>query len=303
MYGGFAALFRKPPKPEPDRKKAKVHRNAAVSLDEKLDQGERIYGFLARHWGEEKAVECARHVLRTHLIECGRPAEDDADEKDSLMPYGFWQRYFKEVLNLKYSRTDSGKRKKMWGCLAVYLDRKGSSGKTRVAMRDGRKGASKRNSGSSLNAVKGVGLSFALLQWFVDEMGSLQARSDSEILLNKAREMRQWLIDHEEVEESDLPKLVDAAGRQWLRRWRLKYNISLKHHWDRLKVSWPKIKKRVEVLLTNIFRHCPPNRYSVFRRAPPPPPYKLQMCFSAAGMQDTRDQKGIIKQRPPQSPT
>ena len=227
MYGGFAALFRQPPKPEPDRKKAKVHRNVAVPLDEKLDQGERIYGLLARHWGDEKAVECGRHVLRTHLIECGRPANDDAEENGSLMPHGFWQRYFKEVLNLKYNRSDSGKRKKMRGCLAEYLDRKGSSGKTRVAMRDGRKGASKRNSGSSHNAVKGVGLAFALLQWFVDELGSLQARSDSEMLLNQAREMRQWLIDHEEVEESDMPKLEDAAGRMWLGRWRRHYNICL----------------------------------------------------------------------------
>ena len=51
---------------------------------------------------------------------------------------------------------------------------------TRVAARGERKGTSCRSSGGAYNALKGAGgLWHALLQWFVDALGKVKARSDS----------------------------------------------------------------------------------------------------------------------------
>ena len=73
------------------------------------------------------------------------------------------------------------------------------------------------------------------------------------MLMNKARELRQILLD-DNWSEMDLPKLEGDAGRQWFRRWRLQYGIVKKVVGMRLKVSWKKVKSRVAVLLGNIFR-------------------------------------------------
>ena len=69
---------------------------------------------------------------------------------------------------------------------------------TRVGMRGERSGKSYRNSGAARNALKGGGgLWHALLQWFVDELQFLSTRSDSPLLLDKAQEMRRYLIEEE----------------------------------------------------------------------------------------------------------
>ena len=127
---------------------------------------------------------------------------------------------------------------------------------TRVAARGERKGTSCRSSGGAYNALKGAGgLWHALLQWFVDALGKIKARSDSNMLLDKAREMKRWLIDEEGIPAHSLPKLEPSkTGYAWLHRWRHFYNISKRYHWNRLKVSWKKIKARCYVHLTNIFR-------------------------------------------------
>ena len=75
------------------------------------------------------------------------------------------------------------------------------------------------------------------------------------MLLEKAREMRQFLIDEHGLPASDLPLLEsDNTGYRWVHRWRISYNLSKKYHWNRLKVSWAKIKRRVRTYLTTIFR-------------------------------------------------
>ena len=62
---------------------------------------------------------------------------------------------------------------------------------TRVAARGERKGTSCRSSGGAYNALKGAGgLWHALLQWFVDTLGKTKVRSDVNMLLQKAREMK-----------------------------------------------------------------------------------------------------------------
>ena len=74
-------------------------------------------------------------------------------------------------------------------------------------------------------------------------------------LLDKAREMKKWLIEEEGIPARSQPKLEPSkTGYAWLHRWRHFYNISKRYHWNRLKVSWKKIKARCYVHLTNIFR-------------------------------------------------
>ena len=68
--------------------------------------------------------------------------------------------------------------------------------------------------------------------------------------------MRQKLLDDVSGKwnESNLPILHGNAGHKWFQRWRLRYGISQQVIGMKLKVAWRKIKKRVVVLLTNIFR-------------------------------------------------
>ena len=116
---------------------------------------------------------------------------------------------------------------------------------SRVAMRGERSGKSKRNSGSVRNALKvGGGLWHALLQWFVDEIENIDMRTDSYILLDKVREMKQFIIDENNglsAEELDLPKLEpNNTGFHWFDRWRRWCNSSKRHVWNKLKVIWEK---------------------------------------------------------------
>ena len=79
------------------------------------------------------------------------------------------------------------------------------------------------------------------------------SRADSCLLMKKARELRADLVHHG-WREADLPKLVGNAGHQWFKRWRKMYGIVKKVTGMKLKVSWVKLKRRIRVLLGNIYR-------------------------------------------------
>jgi len=92
-----------------------------------------------------------------------------------------------------------------------------------------------------------------LLQFFIDEIQKLKCRSDSQLLMMHARNLREQLVrDH--WPETDLPKLIGTAGRKWFQRWRSMYNIVKVSVGLKLKVSWKKVQRRVGVLMRNIFR-------------------------------------------------
>ena len=79
------------------------------------------------------------------------------------------------------------------------------------------------------------------------------SRADSNLMMNKARELRASLLDAN-WPETDLPNLEGAAGRKWFQRWRQTYGIVKKVVGMKLKVSWRKVKRRTALLLGNIFR-------------------------------------------------
>ena len=104
-----------------------------------------------------------------------------------------------------------------------------------------------------MNRMLAPGLSSSLLQFFVDEVAALNCRADACLLMNRARELRAELV-HIGWNEKELPKLVGQAGTSWLYRWRKLYGISKRATGMKLKVSWKKIRHRVKVHLTNLFR-------------------------------------------------
>ena len=92
-------------------------------------------------------------------------------------------------------------------------------------------------------------LGFELLQWFVDEIVSLQSRADSGLLLDKACEYRDRLLNLGALPE-ELPKI----SKGWLKRWRKTYGISYRTITCRFKVPRAAAMERIRVMLGNIFR-------------------------------------------------
>ena len=110
------------------------------------------------------------------------------------------------------------KKMQMYRSLRVYVERKQAGASTSAAMRSMRDRGSCRSGGGAFNNQKAKGLGFMLLQYFVDHIQRLMVRSDSEMLLKKARELRADLV-HSGWRESDLPRLIGNAGCKWFKRW------------------------------------------------------------------------------------
>ena len=92
-------------------------------------------------------------------------------------------------------------------------------------------------------------LSYELLQWFVDELLSLKCRADSQLMLDKARELRDHL-KASGVPDSDLPKV----DKHFLYRWRQRFGISQRRITTRFKLPFRTAQERIGVMLGNLFR-------------------------------------------------
>jgi len=245
-----------------------VHRNDAPTLDAQLDYSERIVARLTSDTGAEATARFLEATAKKEIESQRRRSKVDAngsqpsavdltasddDDEDLSVPYGFWMRFMRDELHLTPSRNRKMRLKR---ALKVYAVRVHKGCRTRPAFRGFRDGTSKRSSGGSQNRTKAVGLGFALLQYFVDVVQRLQCRMDSQMMMAEARELRAELLRDVSGRwaDSELPKLIGNAGHKWFERWRKRYNICHKVTGMKLKVAWRKIKNRVFVLLTNIFR-------------------------------------------------
>ena len=90
---------------------------------------------------------------------------------------------------------------------------------------------------------------FELLRWFVDEVEELRSRADSSLLLARARLLRDRLVAQGHS-AADLPKV----NKNFLRRWRLEFGLSMRATTVRFKISLTKATARVSCMLSNIFR-------------------------------------------------
>ena len=263
----FAALLRgaSPGEDQPQRTANRQHVYEPRSIDASIDSGERVVAFMRETYGPEEALVMLENVRRrvtnsqrstggcepSTAADAGTVVVDDEPAEDTLrLPYGFWRRFFEEDLKMQYTH-----RKKMQylRALELYVLRSSEGARARIGMRGMRDRGSFRSSGGSQNSTKAAGLGFALLQFFVDNVQRLMTRADSHLLMTKARELRADLSQRGWL-DADLPKLVGNAGAQWFRRWRKIYGIVHKVTGMKLKVPWAKVKRRIRVLLGNIFR-------------------------------------------------
>ena len=233
---GHSQEHRQPARPP---RVACVARNQPGNLQSQLALGRLIVDALTDRVDGAFVARYAKWIL-----------SDDADKEMVRLPYGFWRKFIEEEMHLVFSQQH---RHRCFRALYVYLHRAGGGAATSVTMRAGQRRNAARSSGGSRNSTKAKGMGFALLQFFVDNIQVHSCRSDSTMLLNKAKELREALIDSGMTEES-LPKLEEGAGWQWLWRWRREYNIVFKATGMQLKVSWRKILRRAAVYLKNVFR-------------------------------------------------
>ena len=96
-------------------------------------------------------------------------------------------------------------------------------------------------------------LDHLMYQFFVDCVGPLKCRATTTLLMQEARRLRADLIRCGSP-PTHLPKLGGSAGRMWFKRWRDRYSISARSLVAQPKISWAKMRRRVSVLWSNIFR-------------------------------------------------
>ncbi len=257
---GFAALLRQAPIGEarPKTVARRQHILEARNVEAVIADGERVVAFMESTFGHQQASVMQANVARRASGSQPSVAEDasihvvDDDPAPDIpvLPYGFWRRFLEDDMQTQYTNK---KRKQFCRALEFYVLRTSAGADTRTAMRGMRNPGSCRSSGGSLNARKAEGLGFSLLQFFVDHVQRLQCRADSCLLMKEARDMRADL-EARGWPLADLPKLIGNTGAQWFKRWRETYGIVKKVCGMKLKVPWAKVKRRIHVLLGNIYR-------------------------------------------------
>ena len=269
----LAAILR-PHEPQQIISYLRQHKYVGKSTDAYLDHGERLQLYLNERYGAEATVE----FLLFAATGTGR-----------RLPYGCYRELIVNELGMKY--TDA-KRMAMTRSFVYYAKMKSAGAITRMALRGDRARTSQRGGGGKHNSKKAGVLGYYLLQYFVDVVKKLHVRSDSHLLLKKARDLRVELL-RDGHDEYSLPKLIGNAGAQWFKRWRQERGISMKVTGMKMKVSWTKVVRRVKVLLSNLFRlkafweHCHPGKTMRFISLDQKPSW----CNNA-GSKGTFDKKG-----------
>ena len=166
-------------------------------------------------------------------------------ERNRLRTRGRWQNCAREEFNLRWSRALA---ERMRRALKEWTVAAAEGGLSHCAA-----GASKaklRKDRTDAPLMRKMPcIAFELLQWFVDEIVSLQSRADSALLLDKARELRDRCLAL-----GALPKELPTIDKHYLRRWRAQFGISFRTLTCRFKVSEAAARERIRVMLGNIFR-------------------------------------------------
>ena len=240
----------------------KRHIRDPQTVEASIAHGERVVQFMRWRYGEDKAED-----MLSDIAAAGRPVgrpglgavvinvdahsvEVDPRERKNKMMWFFWRAFIEEEMQVKY---DSRKRMRYLRALRFFLQRREEGAVTLCGLRGDRKAGSRRLDGGRRNRVLCPALGLHLLQYFTDHVHQLNCRTDSHLLMQHARELRAYLIA-QGTPETELPKLIGNPGAAWFRRWRLGYGIHMHAGWMKLKVSWKKVKHRVGVYLSNIFR-------------------------------------------------
>lgn len=241
MFGAFLQRFLgKAPRGAARREGPPPQRCQLEALNRKLDLGRHVAVAMADRAGHE----FVNRYRENRLNRAGAAGEV------VQLPRGFWKAFIEGELRRRHTKQ---MQLKCYRALLEHFRRTSHGEGTATAVRDGERGCAKRRHGGEQNATKARGLDHSLLQWFVDHVQRLRSRSDSTLMLEKAKQMRAWLID-DGWKETDVPKLDGNSGHKWMSRFRKRYGIKKKATGMQLKVAYKKVLRRVKTHLTNIFR-------------------------------------------------
>ena len=237
------------------RQRAAPHKQYVLqgqSVEATIARGEQAIAFMQERYGRDRTEEILAGMLP--------PVRDSEASSQGLavdrrraksVPHGFWRAFLEDAMRQRYTDALRVSLRKA----VVYVVQKRGEGATCLSAQRGfRKRGSRRGDGGALNSLLAPGLGHALLQFFVDHVQALMGRAHSILMMDKARELRAWLLRQGGYLESELPKLLDNAGHTWFRRWRKRYGIVKKATGLKMKVPWAKVKRRIEIWLTNLFR-------------------------------------------------
>lgn len=166
-------------------------------------------------------------------------------ERNRLPTRGKWQMCAEQEFNLKWSPALA---MRLSRALADWAEHTAEGKFSNCAGGVSRRNR-KRKGDDEVIMRKMPCISFELLQWFIDEIVSLQSRSDAGLILDKARELRDRCLALGAAPK-DLPKI----DKHFLSRWRAQFGISYRSITCRFKVSEAKARERIRVMLGNIFR-------------------------------------------------
>ena len=186
-------------------------RNRSACVDEQVSLGTRFY----THLQHEVGVQRAKEILISRR---------DGQER-IRMPRGMYEGFCKHGWNLESTKVRHKVLERVFTVLALRM----TFGSTPLALRGTDQGMRRRKKRWTPQNCKAHGLSFMLLEFFIDEVQQLYCRADSTMLMNRARELKADLLNSGHFTAGELPKLTGSAGKSWFRRWRKQYRIVTKN--------------------------------------------------------------------------
>ena len=248
---------------KPGRKRSNIL--VSTTVDAMIEKGGRVIAFMESEYGKDRADEILAGMILSKLSPDSLPSQGkavadvysgDVNEPwgfwmpKAKVDWGFWRRFLEDELHVPYNTRQ---RLHFYKALRWVANHRAGGATSLAALRGQRRRMSLRGHGGALNSRRAAGLGFALLQYFVDHVQRLMSRSDSELMMREARELRAALIA-KGYTDRELPKLSGGAGHMWFWRWRRTYNIEMRRGWMKMSVPWLKIKERVRIFLSNVFR-------------------------------------------------
>ena len=157
-----------------------------------ITRGEQAIAFMQERYGRDRTEEILAGMLplvRDSEASSQGLAVDRRRAKS--VPHGFWRAFLEGARGQRYTDSLRTSLRKA----VVYVAQKRGEGATYLAAQRGsRKRFSKRGDGGALNSLLAPGLGHALLQFFVDHVQALMSRAHSILMMDKARELRAWMI-------------------------------------------------------------------------------------------------------------
>ena len=164
------------------------------------------------------------------------------------LPRGFWPACCKNCLGRVC--TDA-MRKSLTKALHFHIRSLKKGASTTCGMPLEKRADPKRSNGGSHNSTKCPELGELLYDWFIVSMQIYHARTDQPLFLPQARCLSQRLLQAG-YGPAMMPNLEGEAGNSWFHTWRKRKAVVIRKTVKHQKVSYAKLKQRVQVFFKNI---------------------------------------------------